>query len=156
MKALTLPSQYRRRIPIDLSQPCWVWHGDTTNHGYGRLMVNGSFHYAHRLAYQLHVGPIPRGWEIDHVCHTDAVDAGQCAGGACAHRSCWNPAHLEAVSSLENSLRGNHPLFAVARKQVCKRGHDLTIPANVYVRPNGKRRCRLCQIEGQRQRRRAA
>lgn len=154
MKALTLPNGYERRLGLDPSTPCWLWPGDVTDQGYGRLMVAGNFHYAHRLAYHLHVGPVPRGWEVDHVCHTSAVAAGECAGGPCLHRRCWNPAHLEAVTSAENSRRGNHPLFAVARQQVCRRGHDLTDPANVYTYPSGRRRCRACQIEGQRDRRR--
>jgi hypothetical protein len=117
-------------------------------------MVDSQLKYAHRLSYQLHVGPIPRGWEVDHVCHTDAVERDECGGGACEHRACWNPAHLETVSSAENSRRGNHPLFAVARRATCTRGHDLTDPKNVYVRPDGRRRCRVCQVEGNRERRR--
>lgn len=146
-----------RRIPLDTSTPCWLWYGSLHSDGYGILMVDGKRKYAHRLAYQLHVGPMPRGWETDHACHTQAVLDGACAVDAvCTHRACWNPAHLEAVSSHENSLRGNHPLFAVARLQVCRAGlHDLTDDANVYTRPDGRRRCRPCQIEGQRQRRNA-
>lgn len=149
MKAITLP----RRTPLDPSTPCWPWAGTKTDQGYGRVMVDSTNRYVHRLAYQLHVGPIPRGWEVDHVCHTAAVTAGECQGGACEHRACWNPAHLEAVSSAENSRRGNHPLFAVARSQQCRRGHDLTNPENVYERPDGRRRCRVCEIDGQRERR---
>lgn len=146
MKALEL--QYERRVPLDLSQPCWPAPGGVAaDLGYARVMVDGQIKYRHRLAYQLHVGPIPRGWEVDHACHTEAVARGDCAGGACVHRACWNPAHLEAVSSRENSLRGNHPLFAVARLSVCKRGHDLTDPANIRVSKDGRRRCRVCAVE---------
>lgn len=158
MKAISqLPKGYERRIPIDLSQPCWLWSNHIEEHGYARIMIDGAMKYVHRLSYQLHVGPIPRGWQIDHVCHTDAVKNNTCKDDAvCQHRSCWNPAHLEAVSSYENSMRGNHPLFQVARQKTCSRGHDLTIAENVYTRPNGRRRCRVCQIESQRERRRNA
>lgn len=128
---------------------CWLWQGDVTDQGYGRLMIDSRLLYAHRVSYQLHVGAIPRGRQIDHICHTPA-----CPGGrGCPHRRCVNPAHLEVVTSLENSMRGNHPLYTVARQLVCQRGHDLNDPENVYVRPNGKRRCKVCQIEGQRKRR---
>lgn len=148
MEPFPLPNGYERRIPLDLDSPCWPWPGNLNELGYGRVMVDNATKYVHRLSYQLHVGPIPRGWELDHACHSLAVERGLCSGGACQHRACWNPAHIEAVSSRENSMRGNHPLFAVARKAVCKRGHDLTNPANVKTSKDGRRRCRICAVEG--------
>lgn len=40
--------------------------------GYVRIVIDGIFHYAHRLAWQLEVGPIPDGMEIDHIDHNPA------------------------------------------------------------------------------------
>lgn len=146
-----------RRVPLNASAPCWVWPGARHSEGYGIVMIDGSTRFVHRLAYQLHVGPIQRSHQVDHVCHSLAAQAGQCDGGAsCLHRACWNPAHLEAVSSRENSMRGNHPLFAVARTGVCRRGHDLTVSRNVYVRVDGRRRCRVCTRDRRRERKVAA
>src|SRR5688500_7558120 len=59
--------------------------------GYSRLYRHGKTVYAHRLAYETWVGPIPQGKQIDHLC---------------ARRNCINPAHLEVVSSRENLIRG--------------------------------------------------
>jgi hypothetical protein len=132
MKALTV-----RRYDVDESG-CWTWAGDKNSEGYGRLVIDARTLYAHRLSYQLHVGPINRGEQVDHLCR---------------NRACCNPDHLELVTSLENSLRGNHPLYVVARLKVCAQGHDLTADSNVYVRPDGRRRCRVCQITKQRERR---
>lgn len=149
-----LPAAFARRIPLDLSQPCWPAPGFVQDHGYAVVMIDGERKYRHRLSYQLHVGPVPRGWEIDHACHSEAIRLGTCADqDDCEHRACWNPAHLEAVSSRENSMRGNHPLFAIARVGVCRRGHDQNDPANVYAYRDGKRRCRRCAIDLQRERR---
>jgi hypothetical protein len=145
MRILTV----RRKIPLDIESPCLFWEGDLSGQGYGRVMIDGQTKYAHRLAYQLQVGPIPRGWEVDHVCHGEAIKRGGCGPGQCRHRSCVNPAHLEAVSSRENSMRGGHPLFAIARSNKCGKGHDLTDPANVYTYPSGKRKCRQCTRESQ-------
>lgn len=149
MRALTVQGQ--RRIPLDLTVPCKPWDGWVTADGYGRVTVDGDQKYVHRLTYQLHVGPIPRGWEVDHVCHSAAIHAGECGPGPCAHRACFEPAHLEAVTSRENSERGGHQLFAIARSDFCGRGHDMTDPSNVYERSDGKRRCKPCTLRQQKE-----
>lgn len=153
MKAITVPA---RRIALDLTIPCKPWTGWVTRDGYGKVTIDGDEKYAHRLTYQLLVGPIPRGWEVDHVCHSAAISAGVCEPGPCAHRSCCEPAHLEAVTSRENSLRGGHPLFSVARSATCGRGHDMNDPDNVYIRADGRRRCRGCARINQQRRRECA
>jgi hypothetical protein len=152
MKAL--PERYARRVPLDLRAPCWPWTGTRDRLGYGRIMIARKAVLVHRVAYQLHVGEIPRGWELDHVCHSHAVAGSRCRGGVCEHRGCWNPAHLELVSSAENSRRGNHPLFALSRANRCRRGHDLRDKNIVRIeeREDGslRRRCRLCAAANQR------
>ncbi|TFV34331.1 hypothetical protein E4K10_18090 [Streptomyces sp. T1317-0309] len=101
---------------------------------------------AHRFAYELANGPIPKPVEgekplvLDHLCR---------------RRNCVNVAHLELVDSRTNTLRGNSPSARNAAKTRCDSGHDLTTPANVYIktrgtRPNGSPRspervCRTCQ-----------
>lgn len=81
---------------------CWNWTGALNENGYGKIGMPGiSPVYAHRLMYELCVGPIPKGLEIDHLCF---------------NRRCVNPGHLEAVTRLQNVRR--------AVKTVCKRGHN--------------------------------
>lgn len=46
---------------------------------------------AHRFAYELLVGPVPDGLQLDHLCR---------------NRACCNPEHLEPVEGVENRLRG--------------------------------------------------
>lgn len=75
---------------------CWIWWGKPDAGGYGRLSINHRDAYAHRASYEHHVGPIPDGLTIDHLCR---------------NRKCINPAHLEPVTLSENSRRAN-----VARK----------------------------------------
>ena len=69
---------------------CWLWTGGIQPKGYGTFRFRGKHYLAHRAAYEMFVGPIPDGLEIDHTC--------------CV-RHCVNPDHLEPVTPSENVLR---------------------------------------------------
>lgn len=120
--------------------PCWLWTG-RLDAGYGRMyLASGAGRVgAHRFSYELHISPIPEGLHIDHLCRTPA---------------CVNPAHLEPVTPLENTLRGAGPSALNARKTHCLRGH-LFDESNTRWRTDFKRSCRTCETERQIQRRRA-
>jgi hypothetical protein len=67
---------------------------------------------AHRVAYELYVGPIPEGLTIDHLCRV---------------RTCVNPLHLEPVTLAENIKRG---FVAVPRrKPFCHCGEPYSVNA---------------------------
>lgn len=91
------------------NEGCWTWTGKLSSKGYGYFTINKENYnkWAHRSAYELLIGPIPDGFEIDHTCHGEAFKHGMCAGGnTCVHRSCVNPGHLEAVPGFINRNRG--------------------------------------------------
>ena len=125
---------------------CLIWTGPTDSSGYGVIATSNGPMPVHRFSYLAHKGPVPAGLQVDHVCHTEAVKRGECSGDRerCPHRRCANPAHLEAVTASENTKRQDH---ANRRKNVCAKGHDLTDPANVHLRPSGRRACRACDRE---------
>jgi hypothetical protein len=85
---------------------CWPWTGYVQSNGYGVRSTHnpGETRLAHRIAYQLLVGPIPEGLVLDHVCHTQAASCRD--ADDCPHRRCVNPAHLEPVTRRENIARG--------------------------------------------------
>lgn len=131
-------------IEIDPESGCWLWTGTKLPNGYAVVPVTRSQAYAHRASYEAHVGPIPHGFEIDHICHTNDADCRE--GDDCPHRSCVNPEHLEPVTRRENALRGHGFIAENAAKTHCPQEHEYTVE-NTYVKPNGTRRCRRCNIE---------
>lgn len=141
VKGSSKPS-LRDRFESKLSpQPngCIHWTGAISKVGYGQTSDKGVQRSAHRVAYELFVGPIPDGICIDHACHNGDTT---CAGGNdCLHRRCVNPAHLEPATPRENQHR-SHLTFA--SRDTCMRGHAFT-EENTYLRPDGKgRQCRQC------------
>lgn len=121
---------------------CIYFMGGTSD-GYGSIWRNGRVVRAHVAAYELFIGPIPAGHEVDHLCHN--ADPGCDTWASCPHRRCVNPDHLEAVTHSVNVRRGHG-----VNKDFCLRGHPYD-EANTYVRPKtGQRFCRACQRERKR------
>lgn len=108
---------------------CLVWTGCTNSKGYGSIWTRDGMKLAHRIAYELAVGPIPDGLVIDHLCR---------------NRRCVHVPHLEVVTRGENTLRSPINFAAInARKTHCIRGHEFTA-ANTQI-SGGTRHCRACQ-----------
>ncbi len=84
---------------------CIWFTGGLSPQGYGRTSREGRGVLAHRAAYELFVGPIPEGMEVDHLCHSNDPS---CPGGpTCLHRRCVNWEHLEPVNHATNVQRAS-------------------------------------------------
>ena len=115
-------------MKVEISDGCWDWTGYRGKNGYGRLSASYRERAPYRFSYELVVGPIPAGLQLDHLCR---------------NRVCVNPAHLEAVTSRTNILRGNGVAARYATRTRCAQGHEL-LGANLALRTDGGRKCRAC------------
>ncbi|HEY9051693.1 MAG TPA: HNH endonuclease signature motif containing protein [Gammaproteobacteria bacterium] len=69
----------------DRNSDCWLWTGQITNSGYGRMMIKDddnqiAWESAQQISYMAFIGPVPKGMLSRHVC---------------GNRLCVNPEHLE-------------------------------------------------------------
>lgn len=124
--------------------PCWLWTAGTSWGGYGKFSLGAREDggaYAHRVAYELEVGPIPDGLVIDHLCRV---------------RLCVRPDHLEPVTNRVNLLRAPRSVSAENHaKTHCVHGHPFD-EANTHWSPDGRRVCRACKRETMRRLRAAS
>lgn len=119
----TAETRVRFWAKVERGEGCWEWVAGRTGRGYGAFWIDGKQYLAHRIAYELEVGPIPKGMTLDHLCR---------------NRACVRPDHLEVVSRGENVLRGEGLTAVNARKTHCPRGHEYDLISG------GRRRCRTC------------
>lgn len=110
-----------------LPDGCWRWVGNITGR-YGSMVFRGRDVRAHRVAYEVFVGPIPDGLQIDHLCR---------------NTHCVNPEHLEPVTAAENKRRG----YESTLDGKCRRGLHANTPENLIQRGDGKRECRPCHLD---------
>lgn len=126
-----LPERFRNKIRV--IGKCWVWTACKTKQGYAVVSWKGQAVFAARVIYTILRGPIPKGFEPDHLCR---------------NRACVNPDCLEVVTHKVNTLRGNTVGGVNSRKTHCPQGHPLT-EGNI-ITDKGKygpvRRCRICRI----------
>lgn len=119
-----------KRTSPEPNTGCWLWTGNVDRNGYGKMMnAAGRRDWVHRVSYEHHVGPIPDGLELDHLCRMPC---------------CINPRHLEPVTHATNIARGVSPSAINGRKTHCRRGHPFN-PTNTIARLSRGRPARGCR-----------
>lgn len=90
--------QFWAKVDLGPADKCWPWRGSLHVNGYGHWQSARSAFVAHRLAYELLVGPLP---PRTHLFHT------------CALRSCVNPRHLRPVQHQEQRAIRERPITTI-------------------------------------------
>ena len=135
-----LPERFWEKCIPEPNSGCWLWVGAAggcvigrQTGTYGRMWTGFRTEPSHRIAYAAKHGAIGKGLCIDHLCRNTL---------------CCNPAHLEAVTTAENTRRGDMGKARGAirnsqkRRTHCPAGHAYSEHGRISA--DGKRSCRTC------------
>lgn len=135
-----LAERFMDKVSPEPNSGCWLWTGFYQEFGYGRMGVGYAVEgtrgtaMAHRLSYEIFVGPIPDGICVLHRCDVP---------------ECVNPEHLWLGTHSDNVndkvAKGRHHY---SKRTHCKNGHEFS-GSNVRTPPGTSGRvCRSCQKAG--------
>jgi hypothetical protein len=111
---------------------CWEYQGPRRKDGYG-FYNWGNDKLAHRIAYRLACGEIPKGMVVMHTCDNPP---------------CCNPAHLKLGTKGDNNrdmFAKQRHVYSKVKYTKCKNGHEYT-PETTYVTKQGFRSCKRCKL----------
>jgi len=101
-----------------LEGPCWLFHGSCNGKGHRKVRVQKRLQYLHRYSFsEFHGIPLAFVDNGDHLCR---------------NRNCFQPLHIDNVTSLENWLRGDGHLTTFKTAEPTQADEDLVAALRGY------------------------
>lgn len=125
-KNTPLSKRFFDKVMPEPNTGCWLWIGAINESSYGSMRVNKKTLLAHRISFELHSRPIPKGKLVLHRCDNSL---------------CVNPAHLYIGTDSDNTkdklLRGrmNSKLsFALSKEIISNYSEGLLSQKDIGVK----------------------
>jgi len=128
-----VPIRYRRSYLKDKATGCWLWQLNLGRWGYGKMKIGGKTFSAHRIAWELHRGPIPNELCVLHKCDVPA---------------CVNPAHLFLGTHRDNAWDKVRKGRAPSMKGLKNSNAKLTIAAALKIKRARGTHAAICERYG--------
>lgn len=129
----------RERIEKSITKEvsgCWSWNKSRNARGYGQIAIKKVCKLAHRISYEVYVGPIPDGHGVLHRCDNPP---------------CVNPSHLftgDQKVNLQDMSKKKRWKNQFMDRTHCVKGHPL-VGENLKSSPSipkGRKICRTCNL----------
>lgn len=102
--------EHRGHVIAGVPSECHIFTGGHSGRGrggfYGRIRFHGFMWAAHRLSWRAQRGPIPEGFDVDHMCY---------------QRGCIRVEHLEPITHSENQQRRAHRAATLCATEMAER-----------------------------------
>lgn len=129
---LKLEERLFKHRKIDDTTSCWLWIGNTSKSGYGKIQYEGGSQRVHRISAFL--------WLDYNLKSPEPI----CHRRECLNKNCFNPEHLyigtNSLNTIDSVILKTH---RNSRKTHCPQGHEYT-EANTRVDINGCKHCVIC------------